>query len=191
MGNPRPPLPVKLFVGMLSPDPELFLFCADRIASEYGPVEFESGILPWDDSKYYRDEMGEGIQRKIVVFERIIDPGRLPAVKHFTNALEHTLSVPGLPNPRRRINLDPGYVSEAKVVLATTKDFAHRVYIGENIYAEVTLRYDKRKQGFIPHEFTYPDYRTEAYRDLFNRARDSLRIALHENTGMGPKRKTN
>jgi hypothetical protein len=191
MGKPRPPLPVKLFVGMLSPDPGLFAFCTNTISTEYGLVEFESDILPWNDSEYYRAEMGEGIKRKIVVFERTIDPGSLPSVKHFTNTLEQSLSIPDVPGPRRRINLDPGYVTEAKVVLATTKDYAHRLYIGENIYAEVTLRYDKRKRSFVSHEFTYPDYGTQAYRNLFNRTRESLRNALHGITEKVPKRETN
>ncbi len=81
---------------------------------------------------------------------------------------------------RRRINLDPGYITEAKVVLASTKDFSHRVYIGENIYAEVTLRYSSKERSFTSCDHTFFDFRTEAYRLLFNTARYLLRERLKQ-----------
>jgi len=126
--------------------------------------------------------MGENILRKFIFFERIIDPGQLPSVKHFTIDLEKQFATIESDFLRRRINIDPGYITEAKVVLATTKDFAHRLYIGDNVYGEVTLRYSTKARSFISHEFTYPDFRTEAYLELFNGVRESLRVALHDRT---------
>jgi uncharacterized protein DUF4416 len=178
----RPPLPVKLFVGMLSPDPELFSVCTELLCRTYGPVDSESGHSIWDNTDYYQDEMGANIVRKFIFFERIMDPGNLTAVKHFTVDMEKQFAVFKGGYLRRRINLDPGYVTEAKVVLATTKDFAHRLYIGDNIYGEVTLRYNAKERTFSPHEFTYPDFRTKAYLELFNSARESLRAALLDRT---------
>jgi len=70
-------------------------------------------------------------------------------------------------------------VTEAKVVLATTKDFSHRVYIGSNMYAEVTLRYSIKERQFTSCEYTYPDYRMDEYRAVFNQARELLRLALY------------
>jgi len=178
----RPPLPVKLFVGMLSPDPELFSVCSELLCRTYGPVDSESELFRWDNTDYYQDEMGANIVRKFIFFERIMDPGNLAAVKHFTIDMEKQFAVFRGGYLRRRINLDPGYVTEAKVVLATTKDFAHRLYIGDNLYGEVTLRYNTKERTFVPHEFTYPDFRTKAYIELFNSARESLRAALHDRT---------
>jgi len=178
----RPPLPVKLFIGMLSPYPELFSVCAELLCREFGPVDSESDLFRWDITDYYRDEMGENIIRKFIFFERIMDPGRLASVKHFAIDIERQFALPRNGRLRRRINVDPGYVTEAKVVLATTKDYAHRLYIGENIYGEVTLRYSTHERSFIPHEFTYPDFRTKAYLALFNNARESLRDAIRAKT---------
>jgi hypothetical protein len=178
MGNVRRPLPVKLFIGMLSVEPSLFDACADIFGKKYGPLDFQSGILPWDRTDYYQDELGHGIVRKFIFFERLIDPAELPEVKLFTNGIETEFSTHAGDANRRRINLDPGYVTEAKVVLATTKDFAHRIYIGSNIYAEVTLRYGLKDRSFAAFDHTYPDYRTAAYLTVFNEARSLLRTAL-------------
>jgi hypothetical protein len=178
MGNVRKPLPVKLFFGMLTPEPELFDRITKMLRAEYGPLDYVSDAWPWDKTAYYRTEMGTGILRKFVFCERLVDPGILPAVKLFTNGLEKDFSALGEGTHNRRINIDPGYVTEAKVVLATTKDFSHRVYIGSGIYAEVTLRYNVRQRCFVTLEYTYPDYRSEDYLALFKKTREILRIAL-------------
>lgn len=162
---------------MLSPEPTLFAECAGILRREYGPLDFESDVWPWEMTDYYRAEMGPGLLRKFIFCERLIDPSGLQEIKIFTNAVEREFTMAGSAPPRRRINIDPGYVTEAKVVLATTKDFSHRIYIGGGIYAEVTLRYNTVERGFTAFEYTYPDYRTDAYRTLFNDARELLRSA--------------
>jgi hypothetical protein len=181
MGILRTPLRVKLFIGMLSPETSLFDDCAQVLVREYGPIDFESTVLPWENTNYYRDEMGDGIMRKFIFFKDAIDPGRLPMIKTFTNVLEQRFANAGQGIARRRINLDPGYVTEAKVVLATTKDFSHRIYIGEGLFAEVTLRYSLRERHFMPLDYTYSDYRSDAYQDLFLTARRLLRTEIHCN----------
>jgi len=179
MGEIRIPISVKLFIGMLSPEPALFDACADLLATQYGPVDYKSEVLAWDRSDYYKDEMGSGIKRTFIFFQDLTDPGTLAAVKNFTNSIEGRFLAKNSDHPRRRINLDPGYVTEAKVVLATTKDFPHRVYIGGNMYAEATLRFDSKERSFVPFEHTYYDFRSDTYKDIFNRARELLRKGLH------------
>jgi Domain of unknown function (DUF4416) len=176
----RDPLPVKLFIGMLAPDIDLFDVCAEILRKEYGPLDYQSAVMPWDKTHYYQDEMGSGIFRKFIFFDHLVNPGDLPEIKHFTTKMEQRFAIRADAVVRRRINLDPGYVTEAKVVLATTKDFAHRIYIGSNMYAEVTLKYAVRDREFTPLEYTYPDYRTDAYRTMFKEARDRLRAAFHD-----------
>ena len=178
MGKLHAPIPVKLFLGMLSRDPVLFQTCADRLAVAFGPVDMQSEVLPWEHSDYYRDEMGTDLRRRFIFFERLIDPGDLSRIKRRTIQLEEELSPMAASTSRRTINLDPGYVTEAKVVLATTKDFPHRIYIGEGIYAESTLHYSKNSGTYLAVDHTYPDFRSPYCRDLFNRARDKLRAKL-------------
>jgi len=177
MGMVRSPLSVKLFLGMLSPEPSLFDACYEILRKEFGPLDYESGVLPWDTTDYYQKEMGDDLKRKFIFFEQLMDPGELPKIKLFTIAIEKDFMVRTEDGMHRRINLDPGYVTEAKVVLATTKDFAHRIYIGSNIYAEVTLKFSAKDGRFTPCEHTYPDYRTDQYRTMFDRARERLRVS--------------
>lgn len=126
-----------------------------RLEELYGPIIMESPAMPWDYSEYYGMEMGERLFRRFLFFETLIDEGMLAGVKIATNELERQRSVDG----KRRINLDPGYITQAKVVLASTKDYSHRIYIGQGIYAEVTLMYTNKQlqKGF----FTYSDYLDE------------------------------
>ncbi|NTW58310.1 MAG: DUF4416 family protein [Nitrospirae bacterium] len=176
MGKLHAPIPAKLFVGMISRDPGLFQTCTERLAGAFGPVDIRSEILPWEHSDYYRDEMGTDLRRKFIFFERLIDPGDLSRIKLHTMQLERELS---LVAAKRAVNLDPGYITEAKVVLATAKDFPHRIYIGEGIYAESTLHYSKNSGSYIAVDHTYPDFRSQYNRDLFNKAREKLRTTLH------------
>ena len=178
MRENRSPIPVKLFIGMLSPEPELFDICADMLSKEYGPIDYQSEIVPWTNSDFYLKEMGSGILRKFIFFEQLRDPVDLPAIKLNTIRIENGFAIQTVKKARRRINLDPGYVTEAKVVLATTKDYTHRLYIGEGIYAEVTLRYTNKDRSFTPFEYTYRDYCSETYKTAFNTARDLLRTTL-------------
>lgn len=176
MAHIRQPIPVKLFVGMISREPSLFDECAELLCVEFGPLDMRAPIIAWDKTEYYQQEMGTGLLRTFVFFEHLLDPEQLVPIKSMTNLIEGRFSQPTSGN--RRINLDPGYITEAKVVLASTKDFSHRVYIGQHLYAEVTLQFRERGRTFVALDHTYPDFRRKETVELFNRARESLRAAL-------------
>ena len=165
MGEVKEPSPVKLIVSLLTSQPELLNTAQERIAKCFGSVDYESSLLPFDHTDYYVPELGSRLVRRIVAFAKLIDPGQLADIKRWTNELEKTWIVHG----KRRINVDPGYVSGAKLVLASTKNHGHRIYLGEGIYAEVTLRY--YKQTFRAWEWTYPDYASQPYIAIFNHIR--------------------
>ena len=181
MGILKKPLPVKYFIGMLSSERGLFLSCEEALVERYGPIDLRSEIIPWTHSEYYRGEMGDGLLRKFISFDKLGEPERLPLIKQLMIDLENTWSIDRRDARCRRINIDPGYLTEAKVVLATTKDYAHRLYIGGNIYAEVELNYRKDIPGYVPLEHTYPDFRNNGTLDWFNKARDVLRRSLLSN----------
>ena len=165
MGVIKPPLPVKLIVSMISGHVELFQAAGETLTQHFGAIDYTSSILPFTHTTYYDEEFGSGLQRQIIAFHPLIDPGRLAEIKVFTNDLEQTWSEGG----QRRINLDPGYVSQAKLVLATTKNHAHRIYIGQGIYAEVTLMYRDKDWQALP--WTYPDYRSAPYLEILRTIR--------------------
>jgi len=169
MGKAKEPLPVKLVVGMISEEESLFSEVEKELAQKFGPVDFRSSPLPFCYSDYYEKEIGANLKRQFISFEELIDPAEIVEIKLFTNQLENSFL--HLSSGERRVNIDPGYVTLAKLVLATTKNFEHRIYLRKGIYAEITLRYRKGK-GFAPWEWTYPDYRSRKYLEIFNHLRE-------------------
>ncbi len=174
MGKPRHALPVKLFVGLLSGDEDLLRRARQQLTKRFGPVDLESEIWPFDQTEYYTPEMGPGLKRWFLTFERPINPQGLPEIKLETNALENDIAEQCLRiEGGRPVNIDPGYVDLGKLVLATTKDRSHRIYLGHGIYAEVTLHFMNGAWQDWP--WTYPDYRQAACHDFFLRVRERLR----------------
>ncbi len=171
-----PPKPVKLICGLISNDKELIYKSAKILSKKFGPIDLKSQVMSFDHTAYYQKEMGRDLKRQFLSFSRLIGPQHLPKVKLFTNRLERRISVG--PQRKRRINLDPGYISGSKLVLATGKNYCHRIYLGKGIYAEVTLYF--AGGTFRPYEWTYPDYKTAGYIEFFNQARRLYLAAVKE-----------
>ena len=172
MWKPKEPNPVKLIVGILAANYQCLHTAADALTDKFGKVDFTSEVWPFDKTDYYRDQTGPHILRQFVSIKRLIDPGKLAKVKHQTNKLEQKLATRlGLPLTRP-VNLDPGIIEPSKLVLATTKNYSHRIYISQKIYAEVTLIFDKGR--WRPQPYTYPDYRQQCYFDFFEIVRTRL-----------------
>lgn len=167
MGQIKPPAPVKLIVGIITANPNLLSGVHHRLEERFGEIDFASRLLAFDFTAYYEDEMGRELQRQFVSFDRLTSPDELAAAKCFSNAVECEFAENR--TTHRQVNLDPGYISAAKLVLASTKDHAHRIHLRNGIYAENTLKF--RKKTFQPWEWTYPDYRTPAYIEIFNHIR--------------------
>ncbi len=176
MGEAHEPQAVNLVCPMLAGRAEWLDAAMERIEAAFGPADLVSETWPWPFSRYYEAEMGGPLLRRICSLRDLVAPDAIIDVKLETNKLENELAaalapeVPARPAaPARPVNLDPGYVALSKMVLATTKDYAHRLYLGRGIYAEVTLRW--RHDGFEPCEWTYRDYASEEYRAFFGRVR--------------------
>jgi len=178
MGRPAEAEPVKLIVGMLSAYPGALAEAEGLLADPLGPVDVRSDLFAHAFTEYYRDEMGHPLVRYFVAFERLCRPQDLPGIKRFTNEVEDRLAARGEWPVARPVNLDPGYLTPAKLVLASTKDHAHRLYLGEGIYGELTLRYVRG--AWRTHDWTYPDYRTPEYHAFFDRVRERLRAQRRE-----------
>jgi hypothetical protein len=169
MGTPTLPPPVKLIIGLLSPDIALFTQATAKLQEAYGSIDVESAVFPWNTTNYYREEMGEHLSRKFVAFEPLVSPEVLVRIKLETNILEGMLSGITSPSTPRRVNLDPGYLDATKLVLASTKNQAHRIYLAQGIYAEVTLLYHHGE--FHPFLYTYTDYRWPETHEFLRRVR--------------------
>jgi len=173
MGSIRDIAPAALVAGITWADGGAFDAALCDLVRSYGSVEIESPDFAFDMTDYYTEEMGADLHKRFICFRRPIPMDRLPDIKFATNAFELRHSrVPG-ETGSRRVNIDPGYVTLSKLVLATTKDYSHRVYIGKGIFAETTLRFTCG--AFVPFETTYPDYRTPLALDFFSLVRDYVK----------------
>jgi hypothetical protein len=158
----------KLFFGLLAGSENLLSAVRERLSMDFSAIVAASPVLPFDQTDYYSQEMGEHLLRQWVATEVPIHVRELVAIKHYTNSLERLYAQ----GEKRQVNIDPGYLTLSKVVLATTKDYDHRIYIGRGIFEEVTLGY-RRRSGYEPWPWTYPDYRTDAAKEFFRTVRES------------------
>ena len=138
----------------------------------FGPIALESPAFDFCETDYYEATMGAGLKKVFFAFEELIDPARLVEIKLMTNTGEQEYVEVSEHAEPRPLNLDPGYVGLGKLVLASTKDFGHRIYLDRGIYAEVTLFY--RHGRWEHHPWTFADYRREDYQQFFSECRDYL-----------------
>ena len=168
----REPNPVKLVIGILAANHQCLSNAVDVLTGKFGNADLTSDVWPFDKTDYYKEQTGSRILRQFLSIEKLIDQDRLAKIKIRTNKLEQKLAKNlSLPVPRP-VNLDPGIIEPSKLVLATTKNYSHRIYIGRKMFAEVTLIFDKGR--WQPLDYTYPDYRQQCYLDFFDKVRTRL-----------------
>lgn len=158
------------FVGMISAFEDLFDRAASRLSDEFGPVAFRCDVFPFDFTDYYNAEMGDGLLRTYFIFGGSVKEDDLRQMKSVTSTCEGEFLCPE--TKRRRINLDPGILTTEHLVLASHKKVAHRICLGDGVYAELELIYING--AYQPLPWTYPDYRTEAALTFLEEARAAL-----------------
>lgn len=150
-------------------DENVMQHALDTCIEKFGTIDYQFGPIKVSVyTDYYDKEMGEGIYKKYMTFEKLIRREEISTIKTFTNSIEKSL----LEKDKRTVNLDPGYLTNDKLILATTKDFYHRIYIKKGIYAEVTLHLRKGQYRFF--SWTYPDYKEKEVQEFLMKARDIL-----------------
>lgn len=159
-------------MAVISRHPAALEWAADMATKEHGPIALVSDAFDFTETNYYAATMGVGLKKQFFAFERLIDPAALADIKGQTNEWEAAYAALGKHAEPRPLNLDPGYITAAKLVLASTKDHAHRIYLHDGIYAEVTLVF--RHRQWQPLEWTYPDYRRDDYHRFFSACRERL-----------------
>jgi hypothetical protein len=172
MSLPQEPKPAKLVIGLLMKDRTLFEPLAVELVSKYGPADMISSWMAFDYTAYYESEIGSPLFRRLLTFETLIDQQELAAIKLATNRLEQAY----VRDFRRRVNIDPGYLLYERFVLASGKNFSHRIYIGQHIYADLTLIYQKGAFQRLP--WTYPDYADQPIQSFLERVRKKYAVDL-------------
>lgn len=164
MGMIHPATPVKLFVGVLSSFPQMLPEVETSLLGIFGKIDSRSPIYPFENTHYYDGEMGSPIKRCFFGFSDLMLPDKVAWAKRKTNELEQKFAEKAL-GVKRPVNLDPGYLELSKIVLASTKNFYHRLYLSDGIFGEVTLHYESGE--WLPFPWTFPDFRSTRYDGYF------------------------
>jgi len=159
--EPSEPLPVKFFSGALYSYEELYHLAVEMLIDRYGSIDYRSAKFEFNVTDYYQPEMGSPIIRTFLSFRQLINPKDIARIKIECNDIEKQLAV----NGHRKVNLDPGYLDYDKMILASAKYNAQKIYLDLGIYADSTLRFAKGR--FIPSEWCFPDFKTGVYEHVF------------------------
>ena len=171
MGTPGYSEPAKLICAVMGQDEAMLNRGRDLMAERYGEAELTSPVFEFSFTSYYEPEMGAGLVKRFIGFGPLVDPADLAGIKRTSNDLEAGVARPDS-LPGRGVNIDPGYINGGQLVLATTKNYSHRIYLGNGIYAELTLLYTRG--AFTPMPWTYRDYRTDEALAFFARVRGAF-----------------
>jgi hypothetical protein len=174
MARPSPYEPVVYFCALLARSDFTLREAESALAERFGEIELRCGPWRFTDTDYYAPQIGNDLLRSFVSFDRLGSPEDLPAAKLFTNALEERLAVAsGHPRP---LNIDPGYLGLAQMVLASAKPFAHRVPLSGGIHAQLEYLFRHGGASFL--EWTFPEYRRAEVVDFFLRLRQHYKRML-------------
>jgi len=164
MAEPKPFSPVKLVCGVIASRDPFFDLAVRRLEEVFGPADTRSPRCAFDLTDYYEKQMGPGLARMFLSFERLIWPEELSDIKLRTNALEREIQ-DHFHEEKRLVNLDPGYLTPAALVMATAKDFSHRIPLQKGIYAHLEFLFHKNSLQAL--SWTYPDFRGDRYQAFF------------------------
>ena len=166
MSKPKEPPAAKLILAVIYKDPSTALSAWKAIEKTWGPLDFLSEVRPFDYTTYYDQEMGRPLFRRWAAFKTLVPQDRLAEIKWQALELEQQWSLEG----KRRLNLDPGLITAERLVLATGKNYSHRIYLGQGIFGDLTLLFCKGNYQPLP--WTYPDYRDEQSLWMFKKIRE-------------------
>jgi len=170
MAEAKPFTPAKLIVGIISSLGAAAGRTEEALTAIYGPVDLKSAPFPFDQTDYYVKQMGRGLSRLFLGFSRLVLPESLSNIKVYTNALEEEIRK-AFVREERVVNIDPGILTASALIMATAKDFAHRIPLGQGIYAHLELLFSRKAVKFLP--WTYPDFKQEGYQRYFLEARQA------------------
>jgi hypothetical protein len=164
MAVPKPFAAVKLVCGVISGDDSLYDRAKTLLVEAHGPMDIESPAFDFNLTDYYEKEMGPGLKRRFLSFARLTGPEKLAEIKIETNRLEDRIREEK-GKALRAVNIDPGYLTASALVMATAKDFSHRIPLACGIYAHLEFLFTKTDVKFL--EWTYPDLRQDGCRRFF------------------------
>lgn len=179
LANPQSFIPVKMICGIIASNERIDQRAEEKLVQRYGVLDLKSPLFSFDFTDYYEKQMGKNLKRKFLSFEKLIEPEKLSAIKLETNRLEEEIREE-LQASNRIVNLDPGYMTSSALIMATAKDFSHRVPLQNGIYAHLEFLFGKDEVRML--DWTYPDFKSEDYQKYFLAVRRIYLSQLRKNS---------
>jgi hypothetical protein len=176
----RIPPPAKLIMSAMFSDVAYEVAVIQALEEEFGPLDMVSERVPFDHTDYYRGEMGPGLHRRILSWRALVAPAGWIRIKKQAESVENGFRDE---HGNRKVNLDPGLMGPHHFVLTTHKGYAHRIYVGDGVYADLALVFGKGSFRSLP--WTYPDYGSPPVLPLFNLLRSVYLWQLRNPSGDG------
>lgn len=164
MAEVKPFWPAKLICGLIAREEIYFEEAETQLIQLFGPVDLRSSFFIFNYTDYYSREMGPNLRRRFLSFADLQDPSTLSQIKRQTNELEEKLRRK-FGSSGRVVNLDPGILTPSALIMATAKNFAHRIPLQAGIYAHLELLFRRNSIKIL--DWTYPDFRQETYYSFF------------------------
>ena len=164
LSDPQPFTPVKLICGIIASNDRIIRLSEERLIALYGDIDSRSPLFSFDLTDYYEKQMGRNLSRTFLSFAKLIEPEMLAGIKKKSNGLEREI-LEEFQATRRIVNLDPGYLTPSSLIMATAKDFAHRVPLQDGIYAHLEFLFGKDEVRTL--DWTYPDFQNPGYQEYF------------------------
>jgi len=169
MAKAKPFSPVKLIFGLIASQDLIFQRTQELLIQLYGPLDTESQFISFNYTDYYKKQMGGTLKRKFISCSSLYPPDKLSEIKLRTNIIEEEIARE-IKSKKRVVNIDPGILSAAALIMATVKDFSHRIPMQKGIYGHLEFLFGKNEVKILP--WTYPDYRSPEYHDYFLNVRE-------------------
>jgi hypothetical protein len=177
MAHAKPAPPALLLAAVFSSQRSAIEWSRQQMDTHWGKIGLFSPCFEHAETEYYADEMGGDIVKQFFVVDEIFDPAALADRKLQSNSWEQELSASGKYSLARPVNIDPGYVTMGKLVLASFKDRAHRIYLRDGVFAEECLYY---VAGWQARPWTYPDYQRAEFQEFFTQVRERLKQIIKQ-----------
>jgi hypothetical protein len=169
MAEPKSFKKRKLVIGIMAGEPEAFSLTQEELVNLWGLIDLESDVFPFTYTDYYSKQMGgASLMRKFISFDTLVAPETLSEIKMITNQIEEKIKTK-LQCPHRIVNIDPGLINDSSLIMATVKDFAHRIPLQQGIYGHLEFLFGKKEIRIL--DWTYPDFRKKTYHSFFLNAR--------------------
>ncbi|MBF0432935.1 MAG: DUF4416 family protein [Fibrobacteria bacterium] len=145
-----------------------------RLEKSFWPIAYLGKAHAFNITDYYAQEFGLRLYRHIVAFSGLMNPENLAEYKWISYFIEKAF----MEGSSRKYNLDFGYLDADKLVLASFKRGKNKIYLGNEIYADMLLEYAKGNFTALP--WAFPDFKDGRYHKDLLVVREKLKAQLRK-----------